>query len=312
MAKRDYYDVLGIGRSASDAQIKSAYRKLARKHHPDVSKAPDAGKKFREATEAYEVLSDPQKRKMYDQFGHSGPGRSPFGDGRVRGAPGGFDFDIGDIFGRGTSGFSGMGLDDILNALRGGRGGRRGPKPKGSNVEYRLDLDFMQAVRGTSVTLRYLQPGKAGPAETLNVKVPPGVNDGSRIRIAGRGAIGPGGAGDLHLVAHVGSHPYFRRDGNDIHMDLPISILEATLGGAVDVPTIDGMTSVKIPPGAGGGKKLRLKGKGVSRPGESRGDQYVVLKVIPPEKVSKRGRKLLEEFDSIEKTDVRANAPWKT
>jgi len=312
MAKRDYYDVLGVSRSATDAQIKSAYRKLARKYHPDVNKAPDAGEKFKEATEAYEVLSDPQKRKIYDQFGHAGPGRAPSGAGRAYAKPGGFDFDIGDIFGRGTSGFMGMGLDDILNALRGGRGARRAPKPKGSDVEYRLDLDFMQAIRGTSVRLRYLQPGKAGPPETLEVKVPPGVREGSRIRIAGKGAIGPGGAGDLYLVVHVGKHPYFRREGNDIYLDLPLSIVEATLGKTVDVPTIDGVMSVKIPPGTGSGKKLRLRGKGVSRAGQSRGDQYVVVKVIPPEKVSPRGRELLEEFDRIEHTDVRAKAPWNS
>jgi DnaJ-class molecular chaperone len=313
MAKRDYYDVLGVPRSASAEDVRSAYRKLARKYHPDVNKAPDATQKFREATDAYEVLSDPEKRKMYDRFGHAGPRAGQAGGGRVYTSTGPVDFDIGDIFGRGTSGFTGMGLDDILNALRGrgrGKAARRAPQ-KGSDLEYGITLDFMEAVRGTTAALKYLQPGREGQPETLNVKIPPGVGPGSRIRVREKGAVGPGGAGDLYLVVSVRPHPYFRREGNDIHVDLPISITEAALGAKVDVPTVDGMGTVTIPPGAGGGAKLRLRGKGVGASPKSRGDQYVVLRVVSPRSLSEKGRKLLEEFQRIENTDVRAGVPWR-
>ena len=316
MAKRDYYDVLGVGRSASADEVRSAYRKLARKYHPDVNKALDATEKFREATDAYEVLSDAEKRKMYDQYGHAGPRAAsggPGGPGRVYTNAGPVDFDIGDLFGRGTSGFSSMGLDDILDALR-GRGGKRSARrapQKGSDVEYGVTLDFMEAVRGTTATLKYLQPGKSGQPETLTVKIPPGVGQGAKVRVRQKGAIGPGGPGDLYLIVNVRPHPYFRREGHDIYVDVPISIAEAALGAKVDVPTVDGMTTVTIPPGTGGGGKLRLRGGGIGRSGKTKGDQYVQIRIVPPQSISDPGRKLLEEFQQIENTDVRAGVPWK-
>ena len=310
MAKRDHYEVLGVGRSARAEDVKAAYRKLARKYHPDVNKASNASERFREATEAYEVLSDPQKRKIYDQFGHAGSQGAPFGGGQVYTGADSVDFDIDDIFGRGTSGFTDMGLEDILDALR-GRGRRKGPPPRGADAEYGMPLDFMEAVRGTTASLRYLQPGKSGEPETLTVKIPAGIGEGSRIRVRDKGAIGRGGPGDLYLVVHVREHPYFRREGSDVYLDLPISIVEAALGAKVDVPTVDGMTTVKIPPGTGSGRKLRLREKGVARSGKARGDQYVIVRVVPPQSVGERGRQLLEEFDRMEKTDVRAGAPWK-
>jgi len=312
MGKSDYYKVLGVDQTASEKDIKSAYRKLARKLHPDVNKSPDAGEKFREATEAYEVLSDPEKRRMYDQFGHAGPTGYPFGTGRARPRGGGVEFDIGDIFGRGSSGFMGMGLDEILDALRGAR--RRDRKPRavrGSDVEYKVTLDFMDVVRGTTASLRYLQPGKGGVTETLNVRIPPGLRAGSRVRVREKGAIGPGGPGDLYIIIHVRDHPYFRREGDDIYVDLPISIVESALGARIDVPTVDGMMTLSVPPGTGSGKKLRLRGKGVRRDGKDPGDQYVVIKVVPPKSVSGRGRELLEQFGRIEDFDPRSEVQWK-
>jgi len=310
MAKRDYYDVLGIDRSAGEAQIKAAYRKLARKYHPDVNKAKDAPEKFREATEAYEVLSDAKNRKLYDQFGHAGPKGSPFGRGGARGQSGRVDFDIGDIFGRGTSGFSGMGLDDILSML-GGAGRRRRPaRARGSDVEYELKLSFADAVAGTTASLRYLQPGTSGQPQTIEVKIPAGVRNGSKVRLRGRGAVGPGGPGDLYIKMLVEEHPYFRREQDDIYIDLPVSIVEAALGAKVDVPTLDGTKTVKIPTGTPGGRKLRLKGKGVAKAGQNPGDLYVVVKIVPPKSVSKSGRELLEKFADAEQFDARAKAPW--
>jgi len=317
MAKRDYYEVLGVSRDATDAQIKSAYRKLARKHHPDVNKSPDATEKFKEATEAYEVLSDPQKRKTYDQFGHAGL-EGGFGSGaRVYTTSPGAGFgDFAEFFRGGGGGFMGMSLEEILEALGGARTGRRRTARKrrrGDDLEYHLRLDFLQAVRGTTTTLRVKRRDPAGREtfETITVKIPPGVREGSRVRVRGKGGEGPGGPGDLYIVTHIGPHPWFRREGDDIYVEAPISIVTSALGGKVDVPTIDGMTTVTIPPGAASHKRLRLRGKGVAAPGRPPGDQYVVVRIVPPEKLSPRGRELLEEFRRVEGDDVSGKAPWK-
>jgi DnaJ-class molecular chaperone len=315
---------MGVSRDATEAQIKSAYRKLARKYHPDVNKAPDATAKFREATEAYETLSDAQKRKTYDQFGHAGPG--PFGPGggrpgagrtytRTQGGPGGgggFDFE--DIFGGAGGGFEGMTLDEILQQLGGaatGRGGRRGrgPAPRGQDLEYNLDLDFLSAVRGATTNV-VLQDAR-GSRQTLTVHIPAGVQSGSRVRLCGKGAPGPGGSGDLYIVTHIRPHPYFRREGNDIYIDVPIGIAESALGAKVDVPTLEGTMTVTVPPGTGSGKKLRLKGKGVTSPDGQKGDQFIVIQVASPPKLSSKGAELLREFQNIERFDPRKDAPWK-
>jgi curved DNA-binding protein len=321
MAKRDYYDVLGLKRDASADQIRSAYRKAARKFHPDVSKAPDAADKFKEATAAYEVLSDPQKRQAYDRFGFAGPGGGPFGGGRPGGrtatwqGPQGVSFDFEDLFGGGgrggRGGFGGMGLEEILEALSGGgraRGRRasaeRAPV-RGEDVAHDLWLDFLEAARGTSASLRLQR--ETGQTETLRVRIPPGVHEGQRIRLAGKG---PGG-GDLYIVVHVREHPYFRRDGGDIYLDLPVSVAEAVLGATIEVPTLDGPTKLKIPP-CSGSRTLRLRGLGVPSPGgEGRGDQYVVLKVVAPPAISEQGAKLIRQFQETEKHDPRKDMPWK-
>jgi DnaJ-class molecular chaperone len=321
MAKRDYYEVLGVKRDATDDQIKAAYRKAARKYHPDVNKSSDASAKFHEATEAYDVLSDTQKRRLYDQYGHAPP------QGRPQGTPGqgqayrwsssqGGMPDFEDLFGGGESGFVGMSLEDILEALggRGRRTARRSPyeaPPGGGDVEYQLSLDFMQALRGSTASIR-LQQGPRGPSETINVRIPPGVADGSRIRVRGKGRPTAAGAGDLYIIARVAEHPYFRREGADIYLDLPVSISEATLGAKVDVPTTDGMMTVTVPPGSSSGRMLRLKGKGVPALGSREaGDQYVVLKVMAPGDLSAKGRELLEQFAKVNPYDPRAGVKWK-
>ena len=324
MAKRDYYEVLGIGRDAGESQIKAAYRKLARKYHPDVNKAADSTTKFKEATEAYEVLSDPQKRKVYDQFGHVEP--QP---GVGRGArPGEYNYtytpqggampqDFEELFGRGGGGFAGMSLDDLMAALGGGRpGGRRGRRAepqRGADLTSDITLEFLQAARGTSVTLQFEAGGPGGPAgETLTVKVPAGVSDGSRIRLRGKGQPGAAGAGDLLITVHVHEHPYFRREDNDIYVDVPVSITEAALGATVEVPTLDGITKVKIPPGTASSMRLRLRGKGIAPAGSgSPGDEYVVIKIVPPPSLSAPGQPLLRQFQEAEPFDPRAGAPWK-
>ena len=319
MGKRDYYEVLGVRRDASEEQIRSAYRKLARKFHPDVNKSPGATERFKEATNAYEVLSDPQKRGAYDRFGHAGPQAGPFGAARTytwtstggEGAPFGFE----EIFGGGGGGFMGMSLDDILAAL-GGRGRRAATAQarRGQDLEYHLNLDLPQTLTGMTAQVRMRRMDASGRegTETISVKIPPGVREGSRVRVRGKGGVGPAGPGDLYIVTHLNAHPYFRLEGGDIYVDLPISIAEAALGARVDVPTLEGMTTVTIPPGSGGQRKLRLRGKGLVGPaGKGRGDQYVVLRIVPPPTVSPKGRELLKEFDKTEKHDPRANVPWR-
>ncbi len=313
MTKRDYYDVLGIKRGATDSQIKSAYRKLARKYHPDVSKAPDADEKFKESSEAYEVLSDEKKRQTYDRFGHTGgpQGGGWPGGARGRTGPGGQQyagFNFNEMFGGGGSGFAGMGLDEILSSL-GGRRGRAQPR-RGANIENEITIEFLQAVNGMTASMR-IQSGDGGKIETLNVKIPPGVNDGGRIRLKGKGQPGRTGPGDMYITVHVRKHRYFRRDGANIYVDVPVSITEASLGAKVDVPSIDGMTRVKIPAGTASGTKLRLKGKGIASPGQTeRGDQYVILQIVPPKNVSPKAKQLLEELAETENLDVRKKAPW--
>jgi DnaJ-class molecular chaperone len=320
MAKRDYYDVLGLRRDATQAQIKSAYRKLARKYHPDVNKAPDSADRFKEATHAYEVLSDAQKRQAYDQFGMDGPAGPYAGGGRPGGGrsgnwggPGGVPFDAEEMFGRGGGGggFGGMNLDDLMEALGAGRArGRRaaapprGPAP-GADVTHDLNLDFLEAVRGTTANLRLQR--ETGEGETLSVRIPPGVREGQKIRLRGKGQEG----GDLYIVVHIGAHPYFRREGADIYLDLPVTVTEAALGAAVEVPTLGGPTQLKVPPGSGS-RTLRLRGLGVQGPdGTTRGDQYVVLKIVVPNTISEQGAKLLRQFGETDPIDPRKDVPWK-
>lgn len=332
MARRDYYEILGVARSATPEQIKAAYRRLARKYHPDVNKSKGAAGKFKEATAAYEVLSDQEKRKMYDRFGRAGPAGRDSGKAGVAGrytwtyrggkrgrSAGGRGFDSDDLFS--SSPFSGISLDELLAAL--GGYSRRGRPARGAggfdpftsagrpeaDVEYPLTLDFMQAVKGCTTTLQLRRAD--GGTERIEVKIPPGVRDGSKVRVRGKGRAGPDGSGDLFIMTRVREHPYFRRDGTHIYIDLPVSVTEAALGGEVTVPTIDGHAVVKIPPGASGGTRLRLRGKGVADPkAGKRGDQYVVLKIVLPGKVSERGRRLLEEFARTDPYDPRKKVSW--
>jgi DnaJ-class molecular chaperone len=324
MAKRDYYEVLGVSRGVGEKEVKRAYRKLARKFHPDVNKGSDAAGKFREATEAYEVLSDEKKRAAYDRFGHAGVEASGPGGSRARSSSSGVRIDFGDMFGGrdgssgfGRSGFMGMSLEEILGALG---GGRRDAKPtaattrKGRDIEHPVQLDFLQAVYGSTVSLRLRDAGggKSGAAQTISVKIPPGVRHAQRIRLQGRGETGPGGAGDLYIVCHVRDHEYYRREGDDLYVQLPVSISEAALGAKVDVPTIDGLTTVSIPPGTPGGRRLRLRGRGIQPPGENtpRGDQYVVVNIVPPAELSADARAMLQEFQRQHDVNPRAEAPW--
>lgn len=346
--KRDYYEVLGVSRDASAQEIKSAYRKLALQYHPDKNPGDkEAEEKFKEASEAYACLSDPEKKAKYDRFGHEG---NPFGEGF-----GGFDFEgfggFGDIFG------------DIFGEIFGG-GARRRSSARFRGADLRVDrtIGFKEAAFGTELEIEYAKPrrcetckgsgakpgsspqtcracggsgaqrfsqgffavsrtcpacegegrvivdkcedcggaGKVASRTTVKVKVPPGVDTGTRLKLQGEGEPGPPGGvpGDLYVVLDVEEHPIFVRDDRDVYCELPISFPQAALGGTVEVPTLDGKVEMQIPAGTQSGKVFRLRGKGIPALNGygARGDQRVRVVVETPTSLTKRQRELLEEF----------------
>jgi DnaJ-class molecular chaperone len=322
---RDYYDILGVSKTASADEIKKAHRKLVRKFHPDVNKNnPAATEKFKEAQEAYDVLSDETKRKNYDQFGHAGVNGAP-GMGGAGGGVDPFEAFRRAQQGRGRGGpapgvtvedFDGGGggnFGDIFEQLFGSRGGpktggrRARPQPaapeRGQDVEHGVKLTFEQAARGTTLPL---QIDRDGQVETIEIKVPAGVKDGSRIRVKGRGQQLPNGQhGDLFIVTAVQPHPYFRREGNDVYLDLPLSLYEACLGAKLSVPTLDGPVTLTIPPGTGGGAKLRIRGRGIEK-----GDQFVQVRVAVPKDLDDADRAAIEAIAVKHPLNARADVPW--
>ena len=330
---QDFYKTLGLTKKATQDEIKKTYRKLARKYHPDVNKEEGAEAKFREATQAYEVLSDEEKRAKYDQFGpaaFSSGGGGP--QGRPQGWPGGMggqqtNVNFEEMFGgargarggRGGDGFMGMGLDEILSSLGRGRraprsGGHCGrhaqPPTQGADIEHEVKLDFLQAIRGAETSIRISDPHD-GKRETISVKIPAGVKEGQKIRLRGKGNAGAAGPGDLLMKCSIKSHPYWSREGKNLLVTVPISITEAALGAKVDVPTLDGTSTVTVPAGSPSGRKLRLKGKGVTPAGKhtTPGDLYVVLKVVPPTELTDEARTLLETLAETD-PNPRQDAPW--
>jgi curved DNA-binding protein len=340
MAKRDYYDVLGVAKTASADDIRKTYRRLARQYHPDLNKAPDAQKRFTEIQEAYDTLSDENKRKIYDQFGHMGEGRGP--DPRGRQAAGGaggsphytwtnvggegaeFDFDSNDVGSMFEAFFGGRGGGFGQAAgPRAGRGGRArsrtpggeeepvGRRARARAVEHEVRIDFLTAARGGVQPLRIARDGKS---TTIDVTIPKGVADGAKLRV--RGAAG--GEGDLILLIRVEPHPLFRRgEGSDLgksldlYLDLPLTIAEATLGATVAVPTLDGVVDLTIPPGTSSGQRLRLRGRGIEDAAGAKGDLYTVIKVVVPsgKDVSPTERSALIEI-SARTPNPRSGADW--
>ena len=323
----DYYKTLGVARDADAAEIRKAYRKLARENHPDRNPDdPKAAETFKAVGEAYGVLSDADKRAAYDRFGSNykqfggGPGGgfnpgggSPFGG--AGGFGGGRQVDVGDLFGEG-----GFDLNDLLGGLGGGRGRRRpgGGSPfggggggartrsrKGADVRTSVTVPFTLAARGGDYELDL---DRGGSRESLTVKIPAGFPPGGTMRLAGKGEPGgPGGAaGDLLLTVEVAPHPVFRREGNNLICDVPVTPAEAALGVKADVPTLsDGEVTLTIPPGTGSGAKLRLRGKGVpDRKTGTAGDQIAQVKVVVPKTLSDRQRELYEELKTLD-ADVR-------
>lgn len=298
MAKKDYYEILGVSKNAADDEIKKAYRKLAKKYHPDVNPGnKEAEKRLKEINEAYEVLSDAQKRAQYDRVGTS-PFETGFGTGTPYTATGGFN--IGDI------NFNHGDFEDIFGDIFGRRTNKWKGARNGADAEYRIKLSFEDAVKGTDIKVPVNQ-------ESITVRIPPGVDDGSKVRIAGRGSPGARGGrpGDLYIITNVEPHPYFTRKGFDIYIDLPVTIVEAALGAKISIPTIDGHTLLIIPPGTSAGQKLRLKGKGIeNKKTKTRGDQYVIIKIVSPKDLDQKASDLLKEFQRVCPYNPRIGVGW--
>jgi DnaJ-class molecular chaperone len=313
---RDFYEILGVKRSANDAEIKRAYRTLAKEFHPDRNpNDPSAEAKFKEVQEAYATLSNAEKRAEYDRFGAAGVGhwRTKPGGQQVYQWGGGSAVnveDLEDLF----SAFGGGGEHaSVFDQFFGRGGGRRRsgrPQPqRGQDAEHEVTLTFDQAIHGTTLSLQ-LQTGANGQAETIEVKIPPGVDDGQKVRVRGRIPGQHGGPpGDLLLRVRVLPHPYFTRSGDDIYVEVPVSITEAALGAKIDVPSIDGRSTVTLPPGTPCGAKLRLAGRGVKTKGGV-GDQLVTIKIVPPKSLSDEQRGLLEQLRELDRIDPRSDAPW--
>ena len=291
----DPYSILGVARGATEKDVKSAYRKLAKQLHPDRNTDnPKAAEKFSEITQAYDLLSDKDKRARFDrgEIDFDGNPAMPFGyggggpGGGFRGGQGGFRAQDFEGFG-GGGGAEGIDLGNIFEGLFGGghpgpgmgggpSGARRGPPPKGANVQYRLQVSFTDAASRATQRIT-LSDGK-----TIDLKLPAGVESGTQMRLAGRGEPGVGGAGDAIVTIEVGGHPFFRRDCDNIRLDLPITLDEAVNGGKVRVPTVEGPVMLTVAPGSSGGKTLRLKEKGFSAKSGRRGDQLVTLQIEIP------------------------------
>ena len=356
LSKRDYYEVLGVDRKATQQALKAAYRKLAIKYHPDKNPGDkQAEERFKEAAEAYSVLIDPQKRTQYDRFGHAGVSGAGDPGGGFGGDPfADFSDILGDLFGFG----------DIFG---GGRSGRRTRARRGADLRYDFRISFEDAVFGATTKIkiprqetcdscngsgaepgtgpvacaacqgrgqqRYQQgfftisrtcpqcqgsgqiiknpcrrcrgSGRVQREKVLEIKIPPGVDQGSKLRIVGEGEAGPnkGPSGDLYVVLSVEEHPFFHRDQNDLHCELPVSFVQAALGTELMVPTLEGTEKMRLPEGTQPGTVFRLRGRGVMSPrGHGRGDQFVKIKITFPKRLSREQRELLLQLDTLEKS----------
>lgn len=298
MKYKDYYQILGVGRDASSDDVKKAYRRLARKYHPDVSKEANAEERFKEVGEAYETLNDPEKRAAYDRLGQHRPGE----DFRP---PPGWTEQFAQGFG-GGSGFGGyteeVDLSDLFGDLFGGgarHGGRRpGFRTPGQDVEAEVSITLEEAARGTEVSLTLPQYDTPGTPRSVTVRIPTGATDGQKLRVPGKGAPGSGGgpAGALYLHIRLRPHRLFRPEGHDLYLDVPITPPEAALGATVEAPTLSGKVRLRIAPGSRSGQKLRLADKGLPKPGGAHGDLYAVLQIVVPESLTERERALYEEL----------------
>ncbi len=328
----DYYKILGVERNASAADIQKAYRKLARKYHPDVNPDDKSAKaKFQELQQAFDVLNDPEKRKLYDQYGSAfeqmGAGAGPGGrGGRATWStgPGGEEVDFSELFGRfgGGAGAGGAGeyegnpFGDIFGQFRRGGRARRGPQSqelRGADLATELEVPFNTAVVGGQAQISVRRD--SGKVETLNVKIPAGIDEGKKIRLRGQGESVSGGTpGDILITIHVAPHPWFTRRGNDLEVRVPVTLSEAALGAKVDVPTPRGTIALRIPAGSSSGKKLRIKGHGVTGRDGMAGDLYAEVQIVLPTPLDDECLELLKKLDehaaSAHPQDPRRDLKW--
>jgi curved DNA-binding protein len=312
MEFKDYYEIMGVKRDASQDEIKRAYRKLARKYHPDVSMEADADARFKEVGEAYEVLKDPEKRAAYDQLGANWKAGQDF-----RPPPDwnqGFEFHGGGFTGADAEQFSDF-FDTLFGRGGGPAGGyaRREFHARGEDTHAKVLIDLEDAYQGATrtLTLKHTELSPNGRPQlkerTLNVRIPKGVRQGQHIRLAKQGGagIGKGEAGDLYLEIEFRQHSFFKIEGKDVYLDLPVTPWEAALGASIKVPTPTGQVDLKIPANSSGGSKLRLKGRGI--PAKSPGDLYVVLRIALPKANNDAAKKAYQEFENATKFNPRTH-----
>jgi len=304
----DYYDILGVKKGASDKELKSAFKKLARKYHPDVNPGDkSAEEKFKQVSEAYDILSDNKKRAQYDRVGHEA-----WKAGFKEGAPppgGGGGFSWGGFpgaenvhfYGSGQGGFSDMDLEDLFGGIFTGRGRRRRQGPvRGEDSLSRLAIPMLDAIRGGERRITLSTP--AGGQESLTVKIPKGIVEGQKIRLAGKGSPGFSGgpAGDLLIEIVYDPDPRFERDGANLTTEVKVPMSLAALGGEIKIPTLEGGADMKIPAGTQGGQRLRLKGKGLPSRGGGRGDLFARIRVQVPKRLDDEGKELIEKLKKYE------------
>jgi curved DNA-binding protein len=303
MKYKDYYAVMGVGRDATPEVVKAAYRKLARKYHPDVSKEPNAEEKFKEVAEAYETLKDPQKRAAYDQLGSHRPGQ----DFRP---PPGWEKQFGD----GAFSFEDLDLGDLFSAF-GGRAHSRSARTPGQDYEVTAHISLEEAYLGTEVDLdlQVPEPDERGfphrVQRSFKARIPKGATEGQRLRLAGKGGKGSNGGrdGDLYLNIALRPHPLFRVSGHDLFLDLPLAPWEAVLGTAVQVPTLGGSVQLKVPSGTRAGQQLRLSGRGLPKPRSGEGDLFAIVQIAVPSATSERERSLYKELADASTFDPRGH-----
>ncbi|MEE8525415.1 MAG: DnaJ C-terminal domain-containing protein [Thermoanaerobaculia bacterium] len=325
MEYRDYYATLGVLQKASADEIQKAYRKLARKYHPDVNSKPGAEERFKEITEAYEVLKDPEKRKTYDRYGSQwksfqGPGGGQPG----AGFPPGFEnvrFD----FGGGGGGFGGGDHSSFFDMLFGSggpfggggagagprsRGRRSGLDMRGQDQEARIALTIEEAAEGGDRRITVSDP-VSGQGKTYSVKIPPGVREGQKVRLAGRGGPGAAGSppGDLFLKVELKPHDHFQLEGHDLHVTVPVTPWDAALGAEASIKTLNGAIKIKLPPGTSSGRKMRLRGKGFPKPRGGAGDLYAEIQLVVPAKLTPEERELFERLAKISSFKPGAEGP---